>query len=180
MLKQNHTVTFNPARSLRSLVGKPGLSAENTHIDPGSSFFILEIALIASNRAPQSRFITGVLTLPESHHPASLAHRPLDQQKCFHSAPEHSIMRKHDNGEVAHSSSRCTSTRQNNRSNSCSEVAHFDIVSLVLCRGVMHFLGVVRVLVEHMCVRQAVLTVTHFPACSPVVSDRPAVSWKSE
>lgn len=49
VLMQDHAVTFNPARSLCSRVGKP---AENTHIDPGS-FFILEIVLIASNRVPQ-------------------------------------------------------------------------------------------------------------------------------
>lgn len=88
-------------------------------------------------------------------------------------------MRKHDNVEAVHVSSRCTSTRQNNRSDFCAEVAHVDTV-LVLCRDVMHFLGVDMALVKHMCGRQTMLTVTHYPACFPVAGDRPAVSWKSE
>lgn len=89
-------------------------SQQRTHIDPRSCFFILEIALIASNRVPQSRFITRILTLLENHHLAGLTHQPLNHQKCFHSLLEYSIMRKHDSGEVAHMSTHCTLTLQNN------------------------------------------------------------------
>lgn len=74
VLRQDHTVTFRAARFLRSHVGKPDLPAENTHIDPQEFFiffFVLEIALIATNRVAQSHFITRVLTLPGNHHPAS-------------------------------------------------------------------------------------------------------------
>lgn len=61
---QDHTVTFNPACCLCSCVAQLGIPEENSQIDPGRFFFILEIALIVSNSAPQSHFITQVLTLP--------------------------------------------------------------------------------------------------------------------
>lgn len=60
------------------------VSQQRTHkLILGAFFFILEIALIASNRAPQSRFITPVLTLL-----AGLPHQHLDPQKCFRSLLE--------------------------------------------------------------------------------------------
>lgn len=89
-------------------------------------------------------------------------------------------MGKHDSGEVARVTSCCTSTLQNNCSVLCAIVAHSDTVYTVLCSGVMSLLGVDRALVEHMCRTQTELTVTDFPACSPVAADRPAVGWKSE
>lgn len=149
------------------------VSQQRTHkFILGAFFFILEIALIASNRAPQSRFITPVLTLL-----AGLPHQRLDPQKCFRSLLE--LVPREETWQCRSGTLRCTSTRQNNRSDFCTEVAHVDTV-LVLCRDVMHFLGVDRALVEHMCGRQTMLTVTHYPACFPVAGDRPAVSWKSE
>lgn len=94
VLRQDHTVTFRAARFLRSHVGKPDLPAENTHIDPQEFFFfffVLEIALIATNRVAQSHFITRVLTLPGNHHPAS------------HTPPE---MFPHSVGEASHGETR--------------------------------------------------------------------------
>lgn len=173
VLRQDHTVTFRAARFLRSHVGKPDLPAENTHIDPQEFFFffsswklpwLLPTELLSLTSSPEYWLCRGTIIRPATLY-----------QKCFHSASVKPLMGKHDNGEVA---SWVILLHLHSAHSDCrSEFPHFDAV-LVLCRDVERFLRADRVLVKHMCGRQTVLTVTHFPACSPAEGDRPAVSMK--